>query len=392
LDELAEQGVTFERAFAQSYWTRPSLPTILSGLYPSEHGMLKLEREGGGWVGTALSPAVVTMAEALKAAGYATAMAGYQNQLSRRFQMADGFDYYHSKLGHAGSINSRFLTWVREIEEPHFFGYLHYLDIHWPYCPPASTRDRFDTGESQVAFCGDWRELRKRLWKGEMVLEEVDLARAIARYDEELLWVDARLGDVFETLRTMGRWDETLVVVTADHGEEFMERGRLGHTSGLFDTLLQVPLIVKPPASWPGPRGVRVDSLVELRALKSTFLDAAGLTEERPPNSLVPWIAGRPGKAQRREFIVAESDTQVAIRTDRFKLVVGRDGEGVELYDLVEDPVEQRNVAATRPDEVVRLRRLLAGWRGSLRPVTGADPQVLDPETVEGLRDLGYID
>jgi len=81
----------------------------------------------------------------------------------------------------------------------------------------------------------------------------------------------------------------------------------------------------------------------------------------------------------------------VAIRTDRFKLIVDRDGEGIELYDLAEDPIEQRDVAATRPDEVARLRRLLAGWRRALRPVTG-DQQVLETEIVEGLRDLGYID
>ena len=392
LDELAAQGITFERAFAQSFWTRPSLPTILTGLYPSEHGLLSLARQPGGrWVGAALNPEVPTMAEKLSAAGYATALIGMQRQLAPKFRLTDGFDYYRYKLGAANAINRRAVDWVRQLQKPRFFAYLHYLDIHWPYCPPASTRDRFDTGESRIAFCRNWRGLRRRIWDGKLVLGEADVARAMARYDEELLALDGALGRLFAQLEALGRWQETLVVVTADHGEEFMEHGRLDHSSGLFDTLLQVPLIVKPPASWPGPRGERVDSLVELRALMPTFMDAARIVGERPPDSLVPWIVGRPREAVRREFIVAESENQVAIRTQRFKLVVDRDGGGVELFDLVEDPGETRNVARGRSETVASMRRLLAEWQRSLSPLTG-DAEELDAETVSGLRDLGYID
>jgi arylsulfatase A-like enzyme len=392
LDELAEEAIAFEWAFAQSLSTRPSLPTILTGLYPSEHGMLTLERgENGRWVGASLDPAVATVAEELQAAGYATAMIGYQRHLSPRFGLAEGFDYYRYRVGAASSITDRFLDWVGRIETPRYFAYLHYLDIHWPYCPPASTRDRFDSGESRLTFCKGWRSLGRRLRDGKVDLEEEDVARAMARYDEELLALDDNLGQLFEALRMRGLWDETLAVVTADHGEEFMEHGVIGHSSGLFEQLIRVPLIVKPPASWPGPRGTRLDPLVELRALKPTFLDAAGLAGERPAESLVPWIAGRPGEAERREFIVAETATQVAIRTAELKLVVDRDGAGVELFDLTADPAETTNLAADRPAEVARLRQHLADWRGSLRSAQ-ADQAVLDRDTEEGLRALGYLD
>jgi arylsulfatase A-like enzyme len=392
LDRLAEEGVTFERAFAQSYWTRPSLPTILTGLYPSEHGLLSLDQdERGRWVGAALDPEVETVTEGFDAAGYATALMGYQRQLAPKFRLANGFDFYHYKVGNASSINGRFLEWAAQLEEPRFFAYLHYLDIHWPYCPPESTRDRFDSGESEVEFCKDWKRLRRRIWNGQLVLEPRDVARAMARYDEELLALDGKLGELFETLRVRGVWEETLVVVTADHGEEFMEHGELDHSSGPFDTLIHVPLIVKPPAAWPGVRGSRVDSLVELRALKSTFLDAAGLIDKRPVDSLVPWIVDRPRQAERRPYVIAESDTHVALRTERFKLVVTRAGKEATLYDLVEDPGETRDVAADRPEELRRMRRYLADWRRSLRPTTVAK-EILDADTVEGLRDLGYLD
>ena len=392
LDELAADGVSFRQAFAQSFWTRPSVPTILTGLYPSEHGMLALGRnERGRWIGAALDGSVETLAGRLQAAGYATAMVGYQHQLAREFGLTRGFDYYRYRVGDASSISGRFLEWLGGVDAPRFFAYLHYLDIHWPYCPPESTRDRFDAGDSSVAFCKDWRELRQRLWDGSLVLAEADVARAAARYDEELLALDGKLGELFGALAAADRWRETLVVVTSDHGEEFMEHGQLGHSSGLFDTLLRVPLIFKPPDSWPGPRGVSVDSPVELRALTPTLLDAAGLYEERPAESLVPWLAGRPEEAVVREFVVAESETEVAIRSRGLKLVVGRSGGEARLYDLDQDPGETRDVAAERPSEVARMRRLLGDWHRSLRPVAGA-PEVLDDDAVEGLRALGYID
>src|SRR5581483_9802123 len=110
LDALAADGVDFRQAYSQSSWTRPSLPTILTDLYPSEHGLLDLVEDPSAGA-AALDDSVVTMAERLKAAGYATAMFGEQHQLSPRFGLNQGFDVWRPKSGGAENIDGRFLEW-----------------------------------------------------------------------------------------------------------------------------------------------------------------------------------------------------------------------------------------------------------------------------------------
>jgi arylsulfatase A-like enzyme len=391
LDALAAQGVTFRDAYAQAFWTRPSVPTLLTGLYPSEHGLLAWEKdEQGKIVGPALSPAVETLAERLRSAGYRTALLAEQVQLSRRFALDQGFDLYDADGGEAANVNralGRFLDGARG-DRPPFFAYLHYLEVHWPYCPPRGPRGRFDPGTSDIDFCYGWRELRQRILDGEVVLDAGDRAAMVARYDEEILGVDWWLGRLFEDLARRGLWDETLVIVTADHGEEFFEHGKIGHENDLWDELLHVPLIVKPPAAWPGARGTTVDALVETRQVAATLLEAAGASPTSE-GSLVAWLTG--GEAEARGYVVAESRAAVAVRTDEAKLLVRRQGGDVELYDLRSDPGEQRDVAAERPADVARLRALLAAWRRELE-IVPPQARELDAAAREGLATLGYLD
>ena len=101
LEALAAAGTRFTRAFAQASWTRPSVPTMLTGLYPSEHGLGAFLQEGDEVMGGSLSPAAVTVAEALRALGYATALFAQQNQLAPKFGLDQGFDVYDHKASKA---------------------------------------------------------------------------------------------------------------------------------------------------------------------------------------------------------------------------------------------------------------------------------------------------
>ncbi len=387
LDALAAQGVTFRDAYAQAFWTRPSVPSLLTGLYPSEHGLLAWEKDAKGKiVGPALSAEVETLAERLQADGYRTALFADQVQLSRRFRLGQGFEVYESSIGNAANIQRRFQRWLDGLGPGRFFAYLHYLEVHWPYCPPRGPRGRFDPRQSKLDFCADWRRLRDRIDAGEVRLDADDRASMVARYDEEILGLDWWLGELFRELERRGRWDDTLVAVTADHGEEFLEHGKIGHENDLWNELLHVPLIVKPPSAWPGPRGVVLDPLVETRQIAATFLEAAGSPQE---GSLVPQLAGRGGTE--REFVVAESREAVAVRTADWKLLVRRADGQVALYDLRSDPGEQRDVAAERPLEVARLRSFLTAWRRDLHPYP-PERQAIDTATQQGLVTLGYLD
>jgi len=391
LDTLVEDGTSFTRAFSQSSWTRPSLPTILTGLYPSEHGLGAFLQEGEQVSGSSLSPAAVTAAEALRALGYATALFGQQNQLAPKFGLDQGFDAYDHKASRAARIHDRFLGWLDQEPKRPFFAYLHYLELHWPYCPPPDARGLFTAGYQGRPLCADWRRLRDEIRSGEVVLSAAEIEGLRGQYDEELYALDGEVGSLVERMRERGLWDETLVVLTSDHGEEFFEHGGMAHGTTLHDELIHVPLVVKAPRSWEATAGAKVDALVELRDLLPTFLDAAGATRagDAAARSLLPWIRGS-GGAPRRDFVVAELGDSIAVRTAEHKLIVDR-GASPRLYDLTQDAGETRDVAALHPDVVARLEGHLRRWRAALSPIPPGD-ETLDDETVEGLRALGYLE
>ena len=401
IDALAAAGIRFTRAVSQASWTRPSLPTILTGLYPTEHGLHSFDESDEGKVKSPrLADSVTTVAEALKARGYRTALIGEQFQLSPRFGLNQGFDFYKHRASDAANIHRNLFRWLDgesaengDGERP-FFAYLHYLEIHWPYCPPPETRGTFNTFPSEIRFCRNWRQLRKDILSGAVVLGDDDRQAMKARYDEELLALDARLGELFATLKKRGLWDDTLVVLTSDHGEEFSEHGSMGHGQSLYGELIDVPLVFKPPAAWRAEVGREVGAVAELRQITPTLLGAAGAPPpaDATARSLVPWMVGpAPGEAP-APFVVAEAHDEVVVRTENLKLIARRDGTAFELYDLTVDPGETADVTMERRGELQRLRGFLDAWRASLRPADAADAEELDPETLEGLKALGYID
>ena len=396
IDALAAEGIRFTRAVSQASWTRPSLPTILTGLYPSEHGLHNYdESEPGKVKSPSLAESVDTVSELLKARGYRTALIGEQFQLSPRFGLNQGFDFYKNRASDAANIHRNFFRWLeRPGESGQFFAYLHYLEIHWPYCPPPHVRGKFNTFGSEIRWCRKWRELRSDILSGAVALTEADREALRARYDEELLALDGRLGELFARLREDDLWDETLIVVTSDHGEEFYEHGSMGHGQSLHRELIDVPLIFKPPAAWKSPAGGTVDAVVELRSLSPTVLQAAGA----PPlpgisaPSLVPWMAGRTPREPPATFVVAENRDEVVVRTEGWKLIAQRDGQGFELYDLSSDPGEMVDVTHENRAKLKQLRDFLETWEQGLRPTVQTESRELDAETVEGLKALGYID
>lgn len=390
LDALAAEGTTFLRAFAQGSWTRPSLPTILTGLYPSEHGLLDLGDDDAAHA-QALDEGIETMAEQLAAAGYATAMFGEQHKLAPRFGLGQGFEVWHHRSGGAPNIHRKAVEWAASQGDRPFFEYLHYLELHWPYCPPQETRGRFDEGRPTVDLCADWRGLRNRINAGEHELDEGERHAMRARYDEELLALDAEIGKLFADLKAQGLWDETLIVVTSDHGEEFHEHGGWFHGQSLHDELVHVPLLVKPPASWRAPAGQRLDGLAETRDVSATLLAAAGLAPPPGTVDLRPWVRGERAGEAPRPFAVSESIGQVSLRTANARLIVDREGGGQELFDLEADPGAQRDVAATDPTRAAELRRRLAEWRRALQPPRHGKVVEVDEETRQGLEALGYV-
>ncbi|HEV8630878.1 MAG TPA: sulfatase [Thermoanaerobaculia bacterium] len=389
IDELARQGTRFSRAYSQASWTRPSLPSILTGLYPSEHGLLDLVDDPSA-PAAALDDSVVTVAERLRQAGYATGMVGEQHQLSTRFGLQQGFDLWQPKSGDAANIQRKFLDWQQGLEGKPFFAYLHYLELHWPYCPPKDLRGRFDEGPSALNLCKEWRQLRDQMRSGGYVVTTADRQLMRARYDEELLGIDRRIGELIDELKRRGVYDDTLILVTGDHGEEFGEHGGAFHGQSLYDELLHVPLVWKPPAWWEAPAGQVVDGLTEQRNAGATFLDAAGVGSlPAGTRSLVPWLRGERHDAPSR-YVVSEGTDQLAVHAERWKMIVSKNGGGYELYDLRRDPGERHNLASEDRTRLALMRQVLSAWKGRLHPAPRKQV-TMDTETREGLANLGYV-
>jgi arylsulfatase A-like enzyme len=328
----------------------------------------------------------------MQAAGYRTALVGYQVQLSPRFGMDQGFDFFNNNTMGAQRIDKRFLGWLDEAPDRPFFAYLHYLDIHWPYCPPEETFGRFDSSPDALRLCEDWRALRERIRSGEQKLGEAERRTIAARYAEELVALDGGIGRLVAELERRGVWDETLVVLTSDHGEELAERGMIEHGHTMYDELLHVPFVWKLPASWGRARGRSVEELVETRSLLPTLFELVGRPVPAAVSapSLLPWLRGEPPATKPYERIVAEANGMFVVRTERWKLVVTPAESKQELYDLVADPGERTNLAATRPAEVDELRSQLRRWRAALRPQK-AESAALDEASLQELKNLGYL-
>jgi len=392
LDRLASRAVVFDRASAVASWTRPSVPSIWTGLYPSEHGLTDLIEKGRGVRGGVLAEEAVTVAEAMQAAGYRTALIGNQFQLSPRFGMAQGYDLYQNNVKSAHGMRERLLAWLDEEPARPFFAYLHYLELHWPYWQRPSTRGRFGSDAIVSRLDGNLDELRAGVDSGAVVLDDADRKEIAARYAEALAGLDNELGVLLADLEKRGVLDDTLVVVLADHGEELGERGGIEHGHTLKEELLHVPYIWRLPRSWRGP-GLRHElAMVETRTLAPTLM---ALVEQPIPAavsapSLLPWIVGKPPTEAPFAILAAESNGLFSVRNDRFKLVAQPARNHFELFDLEADPGERRDVAGAQPAELETLRGALRAWRASLKPLAATTTE-LDAETEVGLRSLGYI-
>jgi arylsulfatase A-like enzyme len=391
IDALAARSAQF-RCVAQAPWTTPAVATILSGEYPSGHGASRAR--------TAVAESVPLVQEALRDEGWATGGVVSHGLLGRRFGFDRGLDWFDASpagghnIASSDTVTALAAAWIDSATRP-FFLFAHYFDAHYNYLEhPGLTRT--DDYEGRLRPGLDIWQLRRE----SQLLTSEDVRYLRALYRGEITFVDAAVGRLLRRLEERGA-GEAVVVLTADHGEEFLEHGWLGHTRNLHAVTLHVPLLVSGPGIAPGPHAaaaMQVD-------LRPTIL---GLTGVRAPNT--PGVdlfredpSDRPLYAEviyqekplhggdlRKSLGLSTNADQRALQSGRWKLIEDRMRGATHLYDLDSDPGETRNLAAERPDEVERLRRLLAS-------TDAAEPGLVGEEVTIGsgdagkLRALGYV-
>ncbi len=404
LAQLAREGVRFERAYAPASYTIASIAAILTGLYPERNGVFARR--------TRLHPKVPTLAGGLHRLGMRTCVITANPNASETFGGTREFDEVvdvfrdHStvmdpevprpRMLIPETLNELALGFLNRDPADPAFVYLHQVPPHHPYLAPPPFRGIFASGERRELIA-TWRAISPRLTG---TLEPWEQSFARDRYDENFRYADDGLERLVGRLSDAGLLDDTLLVVTSDHGEGFGEHGMMLHSSTVYEEVVRVPLIVKPPASWHVPPHVVRTPVTTVDLLPTLLALAQGATAEAamPEGYLVDGIDLSGSILGTREpparLLTARSNEtwdRQAVIDGRWKYIDdGHDGH-VELYDLAADPAEWRELSATQPVRAERLAIQLARIL-ELRQAERVDaaPAKLDDASIESLRALGY--
>ncbi|MBM3987779.1 MAG: hypothetical protein FJ294_07470 [Planctomycetes bacterium] len=433
IDALAAEGVLFEDATAQANTTVPSHVTMLSGLYPIEHGAVSN--------GRGISTRARTLGDLLarthhtgafvsgftlvdESCGLAPRFDWYDDQLLAwrwlprsverlhlvgaliRFVERRGFDIRRADRPAEETVDAA-LEWLGSRGDEPLFTFVHLYDPHAPYAPPPEFARLHDPSYGGPH---NWYELdaaaRERL-----VQDPAQVERMRSLYAGEVSYADAQLARLLEGLRAAGRLERTLVILASDHGEGLGSHGYwFDHGTFLFDEELHVPLVLRLPKA--AQAGRRVKEQVRLLDVAPTVLDVLGLQPATPLSgaSLLPLAQGLPDDRRRPSFALADiagslSGFQLrgqrqSLRTARSKLVwtsshwldAERIPEREEFYTLDTDPGELTDLRANgaipfQPFD--ELQRDLSTWRERTGSA-GSDAELRD-DVVEQLRKLGYL-
>jgi arylsulfatase A-like enzyme len=452
LDLFSEEAATFENAFAAGNWTGASIASILTGLYPTCHGLNNQRYY--------LDPNVPSLAKLLKDHGYFTICFSNNIYITPETGLSQGFTDFRyrgqsrasesqlkGRAGNnrlAGAVKDRlslrtrtmlkdvydtfspqraltrddgafstehsFLKWIdKHDREKPFFAYIHYQEPHSIYFPPIAYRKRF--------FDGSWFEQGSYLdfdhigyFAGKVRFAEQEMDHYQQLYDGEIAYLDWRLGRLFEFFRRKNLIDDTVVIITADHGECMGENGFLWHAFCLYDPLIRVPLIIRYP-DW-FAKGSQSKQLVQTNDLVPTLLAGLGidwdyknenqgisllngperkavLTEADNPEKMVARWLNRRKDLSEQDFSGYYRDLR-SYRTQTEKLIWASDGWH-EFYDLRADPGEEHNIYSSSGERVKMHEKSMQEWIGSFQPhVADTTRPGFDKDTWEKMKALGY--
>jgi arylsulfatase len=389
IDRVAEESLLFEQCISPIPRTTPSHLSLMTGIYPIEHGIVK---------NTARSPAAIqekaafhagprleTVAQALSDKGYDTGGFVSAAPVKKITGLATGFAHWDEPKGRRSGVNTnkRAGRWLSEAREP-FFMWVHYMDAHGPFEVGKSTATRrFDTDEHLRAH-----------QKERGIGPPSDFS--INEYDAAITLLDDATGELIAGLEEKGVWDRTMFVFMSDHGQGLGQHGFFGHET-VWGEQLQIPLLLRYPGVEPG-RDDRlmclIDTLPTVLARMPGLSDLEFFEQCRGVDALATDFEPRPifGMSVRLEKAFSWT-------TPEWKYIQRRNGDNA-LYDRANDPHELDNLIDGHPEIAARLdAELLASieeQRARARQLQPDGDEARDEldasqaEHLEQLRALGY--
>lgn len=415
LKGLRDESLWFANATAACSWTKPSMVSMFTSLAVPAHGVEYSSVVKNVPVAQRFIPETLKLLpECLRDAGYYTMGVQTNPHLTGEMGFAQGInDYPYLPLAAADRVTQEAHALLeKHAGEMPFFLYLHYIDPHEPYWPPERYKRLFNA-ESGVeparlprlepgAFKKYFDDARMvgAGWKQEREIEpfsreEKEVVRAY--YDGEARFADDQVSRVLESIAR--DFPNTLIVVTADHGEELWDHGSTGHGHTLYNELLHVPLLMMGPGIQPRV----VEQPAQAIDLVPTIAGYVGIapSDAWQGRDLLQGDGSGPAYvfSRTRASLPVEMVDLHAVQHDCWKLVADQHTGEALLFNLAEDPGETRNMQVENPDIVAAMRNALAAHLaqcGSLRerlkiPEHEGEPAELSDETMQQLRDLGYV-
>lgn len=443
IQALADDGVVFEAAHANSSWTRPGFANVYTSMVPTSHTASAKS--------AMLPDSVETLAEVLQNRGYVTGGLPNNTNVTSTFNFHQGFDYYpymapnmpfgatestyqlamYSVLRKVGERLQGDTKEVSDFYQPaetvlgisqdfiaaqgdkRWFLMTHLMEPHDPYFERPYNGTGYGRAEHEVPEADKVEYLKQT-------------------YATEIEWMDKDVATFIAWLKESGQYDDTLIILAADHGEEFLEHGGWWHGTTLYQEQIHIPLIVKLPGS--AHKGTRAPWTVRQIDIAPTIAAATGATAPAtwqggdllgedfatftapPPAPAAPAEGAEapadgtaqvaPDPVNPRGFdrvVLAEEDFEgnqiTAVRQGDWKLIQANEGnprglETAELYDLALDRGEQKNLAASEPSTLEGLESIakLEVAKAAGEAAEGGGQAELDPVECARLQALGYVD
>ncbi len=369
IDTVAQEGVLFTNALCQVPVTLPSHVSIMTGLYPPEHGV----RHNTGNI---LKENVVTLAEMLREKGYRTAAFVSAYAVARKWGLAQGFESYDDffaadeegmldltpKAERRANITiASAIDWIRRNKDAKIFLWIHLFDPHADYEPP-------------MPFSEKYKE---------------------SPYDGEIAFMDGEIGKLWQFLKAEKLWNDSLIILLGDHGEALGEHHEKTHSTLIYNSTIRVPLIMKSRSL---PKQRTIEDVASTVDILPTILDYLKLPvpSELKGKSLLSFVNGN--THDQRDIYMETLSPRInygwseltGLRRGKWKFI---QAPVPELYDLEKDPHETVNLSLKEKDMAKELARALGEMQKGFERSGGGYSQsvVIDDESRDALLSLGYV-
>lgn len=396
LGKLAGEGIVFANAYSTSSWTVPAMTSLITGVYPSSHGITRGSiKKAHVYKQERIPHKLNNLPEQLRALGYRTYAITANTHLMKDLGFGRGFDRYEC-IGFctAEKVNRTFLDWKHEIESQNspVFIWLHYFDPHIPYTGRQPWLKQYQ-GDETEGECNAISLVSRPVILGRVLQKKGPRTLTLiqSHYDSEINYCDEHIRKLFQEFPSLQRY---VTVFTADHGEEFMEHGKLGHGRNLHNTTVRIPLFVRIPGKTTATSSGDVVSLIDVAP---TLLSIAG--GKAPQSWQGRALADRNGLTSTKEkrYVITQIDNGIvppmnAVIGSNWKLIVNEKTTEKELYNLTNDPAERNNLATAQPEQVKQENDIFQKLVLALPPAPKAKKsKPLQKDKEEMLRSLGYI-